>query len=65
MVTRPFSSVIGMLAIGGFKNCLIFLGPTLAQKIWLSLTDNPFNDGFGAKISFFFQLKEMRHEAKT
>ena len=32
MVTRPFSSVIGMSPIGGFKNRFLFLGPTLAQK---------------------------------
>ena len=32
MVTRPFSSVIGMSYIGGFKNRFLFLGPTLAQK---------------------------------
>ena len=34
MVTRPFSSVIGMSPIGGFKNrfFFLFLGPTLAQK---------------------------------
>ena len=36
MVTRPFSSVIGMSPIGGFKNrffffCL-FIGPTLVEK---------------------------------
>ena len=32
-VTRPFSSVIGMSPIGGFKNRFLFLGPTLAQKV--------------------------------
>ena len=33
IVTRPFSSVIGMSPIEGFKNRFLFLGPTLAQKI--------------------------------
>ena len=33
MVTRPFSSVIGMSYIGGFKNRFLFLGSTLAQKM--------------------------------
>ena len=38
MVTRPFSSVIGMSPIGGFKNrvffiiIILFLEPTLAHK---------------------------------
>ena len=33
MVTRPFSSVIGMSPIEGFKTVFLFLGPPLAQKI--------------------------------
>ena len=67
MVTRPFSSVIGMSYIGGFKNRFLFLGPTLAQKFfWSPLIGNTFNDGFWAKISiFFFLVNEMRDEAKT
>ena len=65
MVTQQFSSVIGMLPIGGFKNRFLFLGPTLGQKFEAPLIDNPFNDGFWAKISiFFFQVNEMRDEAK-
>ena len=36
------------------------------KNFWSLLIDNPFNDGFGAKISiFFFQLNEMKDEAKT
>ena len=59
MVTRPFSSVIGMSPTGGFKN-------RWRKKSWLPLIDNPFNDGFWAKILiFFFQLSEMRDTAKT
>ena len=52
MVTRPFSSVIGMSPIGGFKNrfffffFFFFLKPTLAHKFWLPLIHND----FGAKI---------------
>ena len=80
MVTRPFSSVIGMLPIEGFKNgfffCLfvffffliswaLFLGQRWRKKFWPPLIDNPFNDGFWAKISIFFQVNEMRDEAKT
>ena len=34
MVTRPFSFVIGILPIGGFKNFFVFVGPTLAQKLF-------------------------------
>ena len=72
MVTRPFSSVIGMLPVGGFKNrffcfcfCFFFLGQRWRKKFWSPFIDNPFNGGFWAKISFFFQLNEMRDEAKT
>ena len=33
---------------------------------WSLLIDNPFNDDFWTQISiFFFQLNEMRDEAKT
>ena len=65
MVTRPFSSVIGMLPIGGFKNRFYFFGQRWRKKFWSPLIDNPFNDGFGARISIFFQLNKMREEAKT
>ena len=65
MVTQPFSSVIGMLPIGGFENRFLFLGPTLDQKFWAPLIDNLFNDSFWAKISIvFLQLNEVRDEAK-
>ena len=45
MVTRPFSSVIGMSPIGGFKKgFFLFLGPTLArEKFWSPLIDNPYS----------------------
>ena len=36
MVTQPFSSVIGMSPIGGFKNHFLFLEPTLAQKFFVA-----------------------------
>ena len=66
MVTRPFSSVIGMSYLGGFKNRFFnSLGQRWRKKIWAPLIDNTFNDGFWAKISIFFQLNEMRAEAKT
>ena len=66
MVTRPFSSVIGMSPIRGFKDRFLFLGPTLAQNVWSPLIDDPFNDGFlGQNFNIFFQLNEMRDEAKT
>ena len=67
MVTRPFSSVIGMLPIGGFKTRFLFLGPTLAQKFWAPLIDDPFNDGFlGQNFNICeVQLNEIRDEAKT
>ena len=43
-----------------------FLGQRWRKKFWSPQIDNPFNDGFGAKISiFFFQLNKMRDEAKT
>ena len=72
MVTGPFSSVIGMLPIGEFKNrfffCLFlfyFLGQRWRKKFWSPVIDNPINDGFGAIISiFFFQVREMRDETK-
>ena len=58
MVIRPFSFVIGMLPIGGFKNRVLFFGPTLAQKKkWSLLIDYPFKDGFWAKISRFLTPK--------
>ena len=66
MVTRPFSSVIGMPPIRGFKNrfFLNFFGQRWRKNIWSPLIDNPFNEW--AKISkLFFQLNEMRDEAKT
>ena len=66
MVTRPFSSVIGMSYIRGFKNRFFVSWSNVGRKkFWSPLIDNPFNDGFWAKISVFFQLNEMRDEAKT
>ena len=77
MVTRPFSSVIGMLPIRGFKKPFFISWANVGakkkkkkekkkKKNWSPLIDNLFNDGFWAKISiFFFQLNEMRNEAKT
>ena len=48
MVTRPFSSVIGTLPIGGFENSFFFyfLDQRWHKKFWALLIDNPFNDGF-------------------
>ena len=58
MLTRPFSSVIGMLPVGVFKTVFHFLGQRWRKKKkkknWSPLIDNPFNDGFWAKISIFF-----------
>ena len=44
---------------------IYFLGQLWLKKFWSLLIDDPFNDGFWVKISIFFQLNEMRDEAKT
>ena len=62
MVTRPFLSVIGMSPIGGFY----FLGQRWRKKFWSPVIDNPFNDVFlDQNFNIFFQVNEMRDEAKT
>ena len=61
MVIRPFSSaVIGMSYIGGFKNHFFH-----RPNFWSQLIDNPFNDGFWAKISIFlFSLTKWETNLK-
>ena len=57
MVTRPFSSVIGMLPIGEFENRFFISWANVDAKIfWAPLIDNPFSGGFGPKFQYFFQL---------
>ena len=61
MVTRPFSSVIGMSYIDGFKNRFFISWANVdAKKFCSPEIDNPFIDGFWTKISisFFRQTKE-------
>ena len=60
MVTRPFSSVIGMSYIRGFKNRFFYF---LAQKFLVASIDNTFNNGFWVKISIFFPAK--RNERRS
>ena len=65
MVIRPFSSVIGMSPIGGFKNhfFLNFSCQRWLKKFWSPLIDNSFNDGFWAKISIFFLAKRNEKQS--
>ena len=66
MVTRPFSSVIGMSPIGEFKNRCF--GANVGAKIFgRRLLIIHLTMVFGPKFQyfFFFQLNEMRDEAKT
>ena len=67
MVTRPFSSVIVMSPVGGFKNRFYISWANVGANIFgHRLLIIHLTMVLWAKLSiFFFQVNEMRDEAKT
>ena len=54
MVTRLFSSAIGVSHMGGFRGRFYFLGRRWRKDFWSPLVGSTFGDGFWARVSIFF-----------
>ena len=64
MVNRPFSSVIGICPIGGFKNCFLISWAYVGAFFLVAANRESMKDGFKAKISIIFShINEIRDEA--